>query len=106
MDLGIGGRIALVTGASSGLGEAVAMALAAEGAKVAVAARRFDRLQAVAGQARKRGAEDAGAFHLDLSEPASIDAMLGGVRSQLGEVDIVVVNSGGPKPGTYLEQKL
>jgi 3-oxoacyl-[acyl-carrier protein] reductase len=106
VDLGIRGKVALITGASSGLGEAVALQLAGEGAKVAVAARRFDRLENVAREAKRRGAEEARPFALDLEDPTSIDALLRKVGADLGPVDILVVNSGGPRPGTYLDLKL
>ncbi|HXM18349.1 MAG TPA: SDR family oxidoreductase [Candidatus Tumulicola sp.] len=106
MDLGIRGKVALVTGASSGLGEAVALQLAGEGAKIAVAARRLDRLENVAREAKRRGAPDARPFALDLEDPDSIDALLGKVRADLGPIDILVVNSGGPRSGTYLDLKL
>jgi 3-oxoacyl-[acyl-carrier protein] reductase len=72
MDLGIRGRTALVTGASSGLGKAVALALAAEGVRLALAARSIDRLDAVAKQAKQLGAEDARGFHIDLQDGDSI----------------------------------
>jgi 3-oxoacyl-[acyl-carrier protein] reductase len=103
MDLGIRGRKALVTGASAGLGEAVALALAREGATLALAARRTDRLAAVAGKAKELGADDARAFALDLNDPSSIGAMLDAVRTAFGDVDIVVLNGGGPKPGSFTD---
>ena len=61
MDFEIRGRIALVTGASAGIGEAVALALAREGVRLAVAARHVDRLEALAKRARESGASDGSA---------------------------------------------
>jgi 3-oxoacyl-[acyl-carrier protein] reductase len=101
MDLGIRGRIALVTGASAGIGEAVALALAREGVKLALGARRTDRLNVVAARAKELGAADARSFPLDLAEPASVAAMLDGVRGTFGDIEIVVLNGGGPKWGTF-----
>jgi 3-oxoacyl-[acyl-carrier protein] reductase len=106
MDLGIGERIALVTGASSGLGAAVALALAAEGATLAVAARRKELLDRVAAEAKRRGAKEALAFEADLSDPASIESLLRSVRERLGNPSILVANTGGPKRGKYLELQL
>jgi 3-oxoacyl-[acyl-carrier protein] reductase len=103
MDLGIRGRVALLTGASSGLGKACALALAAEGARVAVAARRREELEEVANQARRAGAPEARAFTVDLADSRSIEALLRDVRDAFGGVDIFVANSGGPKPGTLLQ---
>jgi 3-oxoacyl-[acyl-carrier protein] reductase len=106
MDLDIRGRVALVTGASSGLGAAVALALAAEGVRLAVAARRLDKLEAVAAQAKQRGAADARAFAADLSDETAASRLVADVRSALGDVSILVANSGGPKPGTFSQIEL
>jgi 3-oxoacyl-[acyl-carrier protein] reductase len=101
MDLGIRGKTALVTGASSGIGEAIALALAAEGARVAVAARRMDKLEHVVKALRDAGADDAQAFTVDLEDAASVSRLSSEVAAQFGSVDILVLNGGGPKPGTY-----
>jgi 3-oxoacyl-[acyl-carrier protein] reductase len=98
--------VALVPGASSGLGEAVALALAAEGAKLAVAARDEQRLAQVAARAKAAGAADARGFRLDLADPASIEATVNDVRAALGPIEILVLNGGGPPPGRFSEMSL
>lgn len=103
MDLGLRGKVALVTGASAGLGAAVAVALGAEGARLALGARRIERLAAICEQARSAGAQEARAFRVDLAEGSSIARLLDSVRDAYGEVDVLVANGGGPKPGTYQE---
>ena len=97
MDLGISGRTALVTGASTGLGLACARALAAEGARVALASRSVEKLAAAA--ATIEG--DPIVLTVDLSEPASIDALVDDATAALGQVDILVANGGGPPPGNF-----
>lgn len=106
MDLGIQGRVALVTGASSGIGEAVALALAEEGATIAVASRRLSLLDSVALEAKKRGAVATHAFEVDFEEPGSVGKLLTRVRQTFGDIQILVANSGGPKPGTFLDLNL
>ncbi|MDP9024352.1 MAG: SDR family NAD(P)-dependent oxidoreductase, partial [Candidatus Eremiobacteraeota bacterium] len=101
MDLKIRGRVALVTGASAGLGEAVALALAAEGVKLAVAARRTDALQSVVDASRALGASDAKAYEVDLHDAAAVESLVSRVRSDFGPVEILVANGGGPKPGAF-----
>jgi 3-oxoacyl-[acyl-carrier protein] reductase len=103
MDLGIRGRVALVMGASSGIGEAVALALAAEGVKLAMAARRTERLDDVASRAMQLGAADARGFQLDLLSADSVKRMRDAVRATFGDVDILVLNGGGPKPGRFTD---
>jgi 3-oxoacyl-[acyl-carrier protein] reductase len=103
MDFGIREKVALVTGASSGLGEACALALAREGVRLAVAARRAEELERVARAARDAGSPDARAFVMDLSDATSIDGCIRDVHAHFGRVDILIANSGGPKPGTFTQ---
>lgn len=95
MDLGLNDKRALVTGASRGLGKAVAAALRAEGAAVAICARDAARIEAAA---REIGAIG---FTADLSAAAGADAVLRQATDRLGGIDILVVNTGGPPGGTF-----
>jgi NADP-dependent 3-hydroxy acid dehydrogenase YdfG len=87
------GRVAIVTGASSGIGEATAVALAAAGAKVAIVARRADRLEALA-----KRILDAEGEALPIPADASLESeakrMLGAVEDRYGRLDILVNNAG------------
>lgn len=85
----VAGKVALVTGASSGLGESFSRCLAARGAVVVAAARRVDRLQALV---REGGATHAVA--LDVTDPASVDAAMRRVEELAGPIDILVNNAG------------
>jgi 3-oxoacyl-[acyl-carrier protein] reductase len=105
MDLGIRNRVALITGASSGLGKACALALAREGARLAVAARRRDELELVAALAREAGSPEARAFAVDLSDSGGIDALVRGVEAAFGSTDIFIANTGGPKKGTLSQTR-
>lgn len=95
MDLGLGGKVAWVTGASSGLGLATAEALRQEGARVAISARSADELERVAG--------DTGcmAVPVDVTDPQAITQAHQRVADELGPVDILVANAGGPPPGGF-----
>ena len=103
MDLRISGKVALVTGASSGLGEACALALASEGVRIAVAARRKDELDRVAALAKQAGSPDARGFAVDLTDSRSIDRLLRDVHDAFGGADILIANSGGPKAGKFTQ---
>ena len=87
------GRVALVTGASSGIGEATALALAAAGAKVAIVARRADRLEGLAKRISEAGGE-ALALAADMALEAEATRVLGQVESRYGRLDILVNNAG------------
>jgi 3-oxoacyl-[acyl-carrier protein] reductase len=106
MDLKLQGRAALVLGASSGLGEAIALSLAREGVRLGLAARRTDRLEAVAAKARKLGAPAARGFALDLRDAESVSAMHVAFLEAFGDADIAILNGGGPKAGRFTELSL
>lgn len=82
------GRVAVVTGASSGIGAATARALTAGGARVAVLARRADRIQALAKEI------DGIAVPADVTDPASLARAAATIRAELGRPDLVVANAG------------
>jgi 3-oxoacyl-[acyl-carrier protein] reductase len=98
MDLGIAGRVALVTGASLGIGRAVAEGLAAEGVRVALSARNASRLEATVEAIRLRGGEAFG-VPADMADPQQIERLVAAVEERAGPPEIVVVNAGGPPPG-------
>lgn len=87
------GRVALVTGASSGIGEATALALAKEGAKVAIAARRRDRLEALAAQLQALGAEPT-VLVADLASEDEAKRIVAETEARYGRLDILVNNAG------------
>ncbi len=95
MDLGIAGRLAIVFGASRGLGKAVAQRLGDEGAQVVALARTIDSVEGVAEQIRQRGG-NATPLACDVTSKSSIQAMVAQVRSALGAPEIVIYNNGGP----------
>ena len=90
MDLGLQDRVALVTGATRGIGRAVAEALAAEGARVAVAARTADAVATVASTIGGRG------YAFDSDDLDAIDPLVEAVTADLGPIGVYVVNTGGP----------
>jgi 3-oxoacyl-[acyl-carrier protein] reductase len=97
MDLGIKNKVALVTGAGGGLGSAIALALAREGAKVVLADINPTSLETIAGRVRKAGSEQM-SLEWDLSDLSAIDARVGAIEARFGTVDILVNNTGGPPP--------
>jgi 3-oxoacyl-[acyl-carrier protein] reductase len=103
MDLGLRGRVALVTGASLGLGRAIAHALAAEGARVAVAARNAERLEAAAREIAEATGAEVMAVPADVAVQAEVDAMVQRVADRWGGLHVLGANAGGP-PGTRFEQ--
>lgn len=101
MELGLAGRRALVTGASSGLGLACAQALAAEGASVVLASRSPERLADAAATI-----DGATAIAADVSSPEEVARLVAEAESVLGGIDILVANAGGPPPGDFASTDL
>jgi len=99
MDLGLAGRVAVVTAASKGLGRATALALAAEGARVVLNARDADALQAVADQC----GDDALLIPGDVTDPELPARLVQAAVDRWGRVDVVVANAGGPPTGRALD---
>jgi len=97
VDLGLTEARALVTGGSAGLGRAVAVALAAEGARVAVAARESERLSAVAAEI------DGVAVGVDLATESGPGEAVARAVEALGGLDLLLVNMGGPPPGKFAD---
>jgi len=98
MDLRLGGKRALVTGSSSGIGEAIACYLAKEGATVVVHGRNAERTRAVAAAINDAG----GISHAvigDLTDDASVSALVATIEREVGGVDILVNNAGGRPKG-------
>jgi 3-oxoacyl-[acyl-carrier protein] reductase len=93
VDLGIRDRVALVTGASKGIGRAIAAELAAEGVRVAISSRSRERIEATA------AAIGAAPFVHDTHELDAAPALVESVEAELGPIDILVANSGGPPFG-------
>lgn len=95
-------RPAVVTGASSGIGAATALSLAAAGHPVALGARRTDKCEEVAARVREAGGE-AYVAALDLTDADSVSTFAEKVAAELGDVEVVVSNAGAVAPGTIHE---
>jgi 3-oxoacyl-[acyl-carrier protein] reductase len=101
MDLGLAGKVAWVNGASSGLGRASAMALAAEGANVAISSRSEDALKEAAAEIAAETGSHCIPVPLDVTDEGAIAETARRVEAELGPVDILFANAGGPPPGTF-----
>ena len=97
MNLEIAGKTALVTGASSGIGRGIARALAAEGVRLAIVARRKHLLQAVAAEIDAAGGPRPAVIECDMMQPEAANAIATAALAELGSVDILVNNAGGSR---------
>jgi 3-oxoacyl-[acyl-carrier protein] reductase len=101
MDLQLTGKIALVTGASRGLGFAVAHLLAQEGALVAINSRDPDRLNLAASRIEQATSQPVLAVPGDVTDPSTPSVLVEKIFNHLGGLDILVCNAGGPPPGAF-----
>lgn len=101
----LNGKVAVITGASSGIGEATAIALAAEGAKIALAARRVEKLEALAKQITD-GSGQALPIAADVTDDAQIQELVEKTQSHFGGIDVLINNAGvmlvGPVEGANI----
>ena len=103
MNLGLNARTALVCGASSGLGRAVAAALASEGARVAINARHSAPLDRTAAELTRTCGTEVLPFAADVAVPAEAAALAARVTEQLGRIDILFCNAGGPPATSFAD---
>jgi 3-oxoacyl-[acyl-carrier protein] reductase len=101
MDLELAGRVALVTGATRGIGRGIAMRLADEGCAVAICAREGDAVSATVVELRARGAEAFGTS-VDVTDDAQLEGFVDAAAEALGGLDLVVANAGGAAGGDFL----
>jgi 3-oxoacyl-[acyl-carrier protein] reductase len=101
MDLGIRGKTALVTGASQGIGRAIALGLAQEGARVLLVARSVEKLERLVQEIKASGGE-AKAIPTDLSKGEELEGLLARIQSA-GPIELFLANTGGPRPSPAQE---
>jgi 3-oxoacyl-[acyl-carrier protein] reductase len=101
MDLGLKGRVAIVTASSRGIGRAAAEVLAAEGARITLCARTAADVVKAADEIRKRTGAEVLAVPADLTKPDDIARIVDRTVEAHGTVDILVNNAGGPPAGTF-----
>jgi 3-oxoacyl-[acyl-carrier protein] reductase len=103
MQLGLSGKIAIVTGGSMGIGKATTLALAQEGAHVAICARGFEALQKVASEIQTLTGGKVIPIRADMTILEDIKRLVSTTAQELGGVDILVNNAVNSVPGTFLE---
>jgi 3-oxoacyl-[acyl-carrier protein] reductase len=101
LDLGIRGKVALVSASSRGLGRAIAEELAAEGVNLVVCARGAEALRQTADDIRQRSGVEVVDVAADVSDPAGVERVVAAALDRFGKVEILVTNSGGPPSGPF-----
>lgn len=101
MDFGLRGKAAIVAAASSGLGKATAMELAAEGASIAINARNEEQLQNTASEIQSATGAEVLAIGGDVTDEADVRRLVSETSRRFGSVDILVANAGGPPAGYF-----
>ena len=102
MDLGLKGKIAVITGGSDGIGRATAVVLAREGAKVVICARGKEKLDQTVAEIRKEGGEVL-AVQADVTSDADVNRLFDETIKQYGGVDLLLNNAGLSQRGKFLE---
>jgi 3-oxoacyl-[acyl-carrier protein] reductase len=103
MDLGLRGRVAIVTGSSQGIGKAIALGLSQEGVRVSICARNEKQLNETTKEIRSLTGVDAIALQTDLTNEDDIRRLVAHTAEVFGRIDILVNNTGGPPLATFLE---
>ena len=103
MDLGLRGKVALVAGASQGMGRATALGFAREGAKIGICARGEAALNEAAEMIRKETGAEVLAMVADMTKVEDIQRFVNKTAGQFGRLDVVVNNAGGPPPGEFMK---
>jgi NAD(P)-dependent dehydrogenase (short-subunit alcohol dehydrogenase family) len=101
VELGLAGKVALITGGSRGIGRACAFAFAREGARVAICARRDDLLQETANEIRAQTGAEVLAVAADVTIPGDVEHWVLAVAERFGRIDILVNNAGRAHPGRF-----
>jgi 3-oxoacyl-[acyl-carrier protein] reductase len=104
MDLQLAGKVALVAASSKGLGKATAREFAREGARVVMCAR-SEALESTAAEIREETGAEVLAVRADVTVPEEIDRLVQTTLEHFGQIDILVLNAGGPPPGNFLDLK-
>ena len=104
MELGLKGKVALVTASSKGIGYGVAKVLASEGCRVIISSRNIDSISSARDQiVQETGNREVYAFSADLTVKEDIERLVQNSTEKFGGVDILAYNTGPPKPGTFSE---
>src|SRR5690242_8173050 len=106
MDLGLKNRVAIVAASSQGLGKAVALGLAREGADLALCARTESTLSAAADEIRRETGTRVFSRAVDVTDPEQVHRFVADTAAEYGRIDICVANAGGPPSKSFAETSI